>query len=172
MKNFLKHNLIKGGASFLFVAIVVIYYWQHLEKVSTLDLQSKCATQTQMNLYNFEKRYTNDTLTNDGLDNSGKLSSSYIDFSYQNHYNKKLDRCFVLISYNFTPLDKDESGKYYPRLEKWERLFDTYENTELASCVHRSDFIIPDACIIEGWHGLAEKEKYREFVNHKMELSQ
>jgi hypothetical protein len=129
---------------------------------SNIDLQAKCATQAQEAFKTFETKYTDD-----GWDgHAGVPVSTHVDFDYTNHYNQQLNKCFVLITYDFNEIGSGQT--------KGESLLDAYENSELASCVFDStNGQSKDVCIIgNSGNSGATYQEYSNFVNQRMELNQ
>jgi hypothetical protein len=161
----------------LIIACSIGYYFITIPRTATIqtndiDSQAKCATQAQKVLDNFEKKYINDGWSSaDG----GVPASTRVNFNQQNHYNQTLNKCFILITYDFT-----QAGLGNPKFTgNGETLFDAYQNDELASCVHAdreaySNFNAQhtDTCLIGLGNGLSSNEQYKNFVNQKMELNQ
>lgn len=134
-----------------------------------VDLQAKCATQAQKTLNNSIGQYTND-----GWDGStGEPASTRTNFTQTNHYNQKLNKCFVLTKYDFTYAGT--LNEHF--ITTGETLFDAFQNDELASCIHSHRLSYDkfpeqytDTCLIGQGNGLTSLENYNSFVNEKMEL--
>lgn len=140
-------------------------------EVNSIDLQSKCATQAQKTLTTFSNQYTND-----GWDsNTGEPASTRANFTQSNHFNQKLNQCFVLIKYDFT-----YAGTLNVHfITTGETLFNAFQNDELASCVHSHRLSYDnfseqytDTCLIGQGNGLSTLQNYNNFVNERMESSQ
>jgi len=140
-----KKVLLSIIATLLVVGLFAVYFKTHIfGKSNNLDSQAKCATQAQKTLSDYQK---------DRLQ----------DFTQQNHYNKNLNKCFVLISYVY--IDNISNGN-------GEVLFDAYENNELASYTYTdiSGKHDPSSlCLIGKNNGFVSCQKYKNFVNQRME---
>ncbi len=150
-------------------------------EANSIDLQSKCAAQAQKTLATFSNQYKND-----GWDSStGEPASTRANFIQSNHFNQKMNQCFVLIKYDFTYAGT--LNEHF--ITTGDTLFDAFQNDELASCVHShrlSYNTFPeqytDTCIIgQGTpitssgslnNGLSSLADYNRFINERMELNQ
>src|SRR6516162_8123698 len=107
----------KWLASTLIVLVGILGYFV-LVSGNIFSLQSKCAAQAEKALASFTK----------GL----PKSQSYF-FGQANHYNQKMNQCFVIISTPFVPpkalFDPDAA---FTQPSGYEYLFDAYDNTEMA----------------------------------------
>lgn len=123
----LSFALLLSGCSFLATQ-------QH---ASNLDLQGKCATQAEKFFNNYNK-------------------VALQHYNYQNHYNSKLDKCYILVHGFGTSGTSDI-------------LFNTYENNSIAECQLYSGS--PDMSFC-GYSGSSEKwdlNKFNNFVKQYME---
>ena len=158
MKNFIKQNWFKIiiAVAVLIVAVSVGYYFaiyipaRQQEQKSDVDLQAKCATQAQKTFDDFASTMTS--------------NSAGGDFGEQNHYNQKLDKCFVLISYISTT-GLVNGGD----IANHEALFDAYENTELAGSTYLNSAGKLYPCDIGD--KMVSCDDYTNFVNQKMETN-
>lgn len=78
------------------------------------DLQDKCGKRSQEY---FKHKYGNGTINNE---------DEYSQSSYQCHYNKKLNKCFILILTNGRTINSNGNTPFYNK-----SLFDINENREL-----------------------------------------
>lgn len=76
------------------------------------------------------------------IQNTNEYDRVYQNYTYQNHYNKRLNKCFVLIIWG-----KQKDIEYH------ETLYDAYENKELGN--------LSTAMQIAGLCGLEINEKYK-----------
>jgi len=109
---------------------------------SNLDLQSKCSAKAKDFLDNYKET------------NPPGYNGYY---SYENHYNSKSDKCYILIR-GYSP----DSLKNI--------LFDAYENKDIAECeAYSSGNSMMNFC---GYPGSSEKydlDKFNNFIKQYME---
>ncbi|MHB8652148.1 MAG: hypothetical protein ACYC8S_03365 [Minisyncoccota bacterium] len=129
--NFIKKDWFRMSIVVILLTIVLsaIYYLfffipaQQNSKIYTSDIapQAKCATQAEIALNSFKKDYS-------GL--------QYGSFGQENHYNQKMNKCFVLISYSpvYPPNTTFNPNTPFTQPTNYENLVDAYENTDLAHC--------------------------------------
>ncbi|MCX6743816.1 MAG: hypothetical protein NT116_06330 [Candidatus Parcubacteria bacterium] len=105
---------------------------------SSMASQEKCSTQAKIFFDNYKK------------------SPVIEDYSYQNHFSNKLDKCYVLIHGSGT---SGESSQ----------LWDAYENKVVAECEYYAGSIQMNFC---GYSGSSDKydiEKFNNFIKQYME---
>lgn len=137
------------------------------ESENDILLKEKCDIQAKKILITYEKKHENDG----GLNIKKNPNPTRVNFDQKNHFNKKENKCYVLLIYNFT-----EMGTSNPNfIEEGELLFDVYRNIELGNCVHaeritHKDFPgrYVDRCVIG--KNKATLDSYNNFVYEKMEL--
>lgn len=106
----------------------------------TIEAQDKCATQSKSFFENL------------------KETQFFRGASYTNHYNIKLDKCFILTS--------GDTTAFQSRNE----LFDAFENRVIASCTYNPpDGDIKPFCYYPGSNGDFNLEKFRDFAKQYME---
>ena len=169
MKQFIKKNWFKLGIIIILIILLgmVILCFKHYLKPQTkinsqkylenhtiknsINLQSTCANQAERALIIFEKE-------NIGL--------PFANFSQINHYNQKMDKCFVYIKYNGPTYNKN-NGEYWI-------LKDAFENSDLAGCRYiPSDNLHPgsaDTCFMAGGPAALSQEEIDDFINQRMEI--
>lgn len=155
---FLKQNWFKLSIIILMLAGVVLatYYFVTFLP-SQLDLQAKCSFQAEKILKDYQTRL----IVNDGA-------------FQRNHYNSKLDKCFVFINDQFIN-NQETANKQIDTT--YEYFLDGFENQTLAtlflSTAEPPRFTIQDGAPREeglpGWKN-ATYEEFTEFVNQRMEL--
>lgn len=180
MDKWIKENKITAIIIIILVVVLgwFIFYKQgnspkqslNTTQINDINLQSKCAIQAQKTLDNFSKQYTND-----GWDPSvGEPAPTRANFTQSNHFNKKLNKCFVLIKYDFT-----YAATLNTRFsDNGETFFDAFQNDELANCSHSHDLNylgtgnpkeFTDHCYM-GDYVSTTLQNYNAFVDEKMEL--
>ena len=172
MEKFIKENWFKMSIVVILLAIVLsaIYYLfffipaQQNNKIQTSDIapQAKCATQAEIALNNFKKDYS---------------ASQYDSFAQENHYNQKMNKCFVLISYSpvYLPNFTFNTNAPFTQPTNDEDLVDAYENTDLAHCTfYMNDITTKDAKANQAcWTQDNGKnyQDYKNFVLPRMEMA-
>lgn len=132
---------------------------------NSIDLQEKCAKQAEKALNIFARDNTADYT---GL--------RYGSFAQENHYNQKMNKCFVLISYSpiYPPNYTFDTSKPLTQPTNYEDLVDAYENTDLAHCtIFGNDITTKDAKINQVcWttDGGKNYQDYKKFVLPRMEM--
>lgn len=132
---------------------------------NNLSLQAQCATQAEKALGAFMKDNTKDYT---GL--------SYGSFTQENHYNQKMNKCFVLISYSPVYPSNYTFDTNLPLTQPtgYEDLVDAYENTNLAHCtIYANDITTKDAKTNQTcWttDGGQTYQDYKNFVIPRMEI--
>jgi hypothetical protein len=108
--------------------------------ISDLDLQAKCSAKAK-----------------DFFDNYKQQNLGYNDiYGYENHYNSKLGKCYILIR------GDGPNGSS-------NQLWDAYENKDVAECEGYSGNATMNFC---GYSGLSEKydlDKFNSFIKQYME---
>ncbi len=171
MNTFLKENWFKMSIVVILLATVLsaIYYLfvfipaQQNNKIQTGDItpQAKCATQAEAALNNFKKDYS---------------ASQYSSFGQENHYNQKMNKCFVLVSYSpvYPPNTTFNTNAPFTQPTNDEDLVDAYENADLAHCtIYGNDITTKDAKVNQAcWtiDGGNSWQDYKNFVLPRMEM--
>ena len=122
-----------------------------------IDFQAKCSEQAQKTLDDFK------------ISMPGASSK----FGQQNHYNLKLNKCFVIVSYNPPLAGGNVNRDYEPN--EIDYLYDAYENINLADCTFywnrtSANFSNPDTytmCLIG--NNKSTYQEFIDFVNQRME---
>ena len=123
--------------------------------LTNLDQQSECAQQAEKAMTVYKEKMS---------------KTDYKSFQQQNHYNRSLNKCFVLISYD--PV-VSTSRIYSPENPtNYQDLLDAYENENLASCnfyLNRAPYNINTFadCWID--YKPVLYSQYSDFVKLKME---
>lgn len=163
MKKFIKENRLKIISMLVIIIGIFVYFFGYFlpqkNQLAIADLQEKCATQAHITLKDFA--------------NSNSLPPSSSSLSQKNHYNQKLNKCFVLID-NFNPLSSlvnPDSVSNPPSSSEF--LFDAYENSNLANCIFYAFGADPSKqplCSILN-NGVASEKEYTDFINQQMEIN-
>ena len=127
------------------------------QKNNNLDSQAQCATQADKALKNFEKDYS---------------SLQYDSFSQENHYNQKMNKCFVLISYSpvVGPDYRYNPDKPYTQPTNEEDLLDAYGGRDLAHCtIFGNDNPMKQNCWTDD-NGM-DWQAYKNYVLPRMEMA-
>jgi hypothetical protein len=121
-----------------------------------------CAGQAQRALTLFQETFAHDDIGPDG-----SLVPTRTNYTRQIHYNQHLNKCFVLISYDFTYAGTLSANPFVAG----ETLVDACENAELATCVHsryRPSGEERTCALGEGQQTISA-DTFEEFVNQRME---
>lgn len=111
------------------------------------DLQAKCTSQAQQIFDNFKSN------------NSSNRYFTYSGYTYQFHFNHKMNKCFVLIGYDDVTKSDDGDHEDY--------LLDAFENDHLASCIYLSDLRFAPNCLIGSEKSTIQE--YLNFINQRLE---
>lgn len=166
MQYWLKENWFRISIVVILLATVLsaIYYFiffipsEQKGKIQTsdIDLQAKCATQAEKTLNGFKKDYS---------------VSQYDSFTQENHYNQKMNKCFVLISYSavYPPNTTINPNAPFTQPSNYEDLVDAYENTDLAHCtIFGNDMPLHQTCwTADNGNNFQD---YKNFVLPRMEM--
>lgn len=117
-----------------------IYGTQEASNVP-IEAQLKCANQAQKTLDNFQNETHGEQ------------------FTQKNHYNKKMEKCFVWIRY----------APSFPGRISTEKIFDAYENRELADCFSDRVNDIKTETVCGIGNRSATVDEYIDFLNQRME---
>ncbi|MCK9573638.1 MAG: hypothetical protein M0R20_04495 [Candidatus Omnitrophica bacterium] len=133
MKNFIKQNWFKVGFIFLLFAILIslFFFYNSYKKNNILISQEKCAQ---------------------------KAKEVAGNRNYRNHYNEKINKCFVLL----------ETSSFSPNKKILEQkiLIDAYENKRMAIYQELDD---KDEAYCKIGENISDCDSLNKFVNDYME---
>ncbi len=161
MENFLKDNwfkiiisvavlIVAGSVGYYFISLPNQQGQKNTGSENIVDLQAKCTTQAEKTLNDFKNSYINIFTSNE--------------FSQRNHYNKKLNKCFVLIS----PVSQLNNSKFNIEVlsdgNNWLAIH--FEGGEGGGNIINTGnlWLVEDKIV--------SYSEYTDFINQKMELSQ
>jgi hypothetical protein len=124
-----------------------------------------CAGQAQRALTLFQETFAHDDIGPDG-----SLVPTRTNYTRQIHYNQHLNKCFVLISYDFTYAGTLSANPFLAG----ETLVDAYEDAKLANCVHSRYWSSGEerTCALGQGQQLVSTDTFEELVNQLMEKNE
>lgn len=148
MDKWVKSNKITSVTLIFIFLVCIIFIWvkNYINQSSTINLQSKCSSQAKKVFDEYTKGNAPDY------------------FSYRNHYNLKLNKCYILISFIGNPGDGNESSNQY-------KLMDAFENKNIMSCsmMYNASAKLEMLCDYNGVTNWLNKDKFNTFIKQYME---
>ena len=163
MKNFIEDNWFKILIILIITVGLCVYYFTYFlpqkTQIELLNYQEKCSSQAEKELISFTKNL------------HFKYSPS--SFDQQNHYNGKLNKCFIVITDSAPNIDENLNSNTINEATSMEYFLDAYENNLLADCLfyaHGTNPNLQPSCSIAS-SGSATLKEYTDFINQKMEIN-